>query len=169
MDFLFQVVVLQKQQNFWLSECVHNWITMLPKSDFPVKSQIMTTETRSMNWIFSVASAVKLMKHFLCIFAWFMALSLCFHAAVYHQNSTSAPFRAVCCIKVYELWLFPGWLLSTGPFFFYFFFLSFCLCLCLFPWQHVLEAEKMSKFYHLLCKLMLSVKSFSFGLAKSHR
>lgn len=138
---------------------------MLPKSDFPVKSQIiMTTETRGMNSTFCVASALKLRKHFLCIFAWFgnMAVSLCFHT-VYHQNNYLATIQSsmLCKTKLYQVGTF-SWV-CTVPFFFCFFPLSSPVFLEMFAKSR----ENDQILLHLLCKLILSVQPFSFGLPGS--
>lgn len=74
---------------------------LLPKSDFPVKSQIIqTTEACGMNQMLHVASAPKLRNHCLFVFAWFenvaaVSLRLC----TVNQQNNLALFKVVMLCK----------------------------------------------------------------------
>lgn len=137
---------------------------LLPKSDFPVKSQIiMTTEACGMNQMLHVASAPKLRKHCLLVFAWFenaaaVSLRLC---TVNHQNNL-ALFKVVmlCKMTLYRLGCVVVFLSPPPPppgdcseqVCFVFvnqdgFLVIFRYLVSWFPWKRWLEAEKTTIYF----------------------
>lgn len=93
---------------------------LLPKSDFPVKSQIIqTTEACGMNQMLHVASAPKLRNRCLFVFAWFenvaaVSLRLC----TVNQQNNLALFKVVTLCKTALCRLGCGFCFFVCGFFF---------------------------------------------------